>query len=85
MNKGESGLSALQNKNESVFAGRHNAALRLFVYRPTLLPNIFSGNQNHHDKTSARAACHDSYDGDAIRQRAIARANRTAGDGAGAA
>jgi hypothetical protein len=43
MNKGESGLSLLQNKNESAFAGRHNPAQRLFVDRQTLLPNIFRG------------------------------------------
>src|ERR1700722_16430365 len=38
MNKGESGLSVLQNITKSVFSGRHNPAPGLFVYRPTFLP-----------------------------------------------
>jgi hypothetical protein len=43
----------------------------------------FSGDPDHHDKTSSRAACHDCAYGVAIRARSIARASCAAGGGAG--
>src|ERR1019366_3403629 len=43
----------------------------------------FSGDPDHHDKPSSRAARHDRSYGDAFRSLLITRANRAAGCGAG--
>ena len=50
----------------------------------TFYSRTFSGDRDHHDKPSSRAACHDRPHGDAIRKRAFTGTDRADGACAGA-